>query len=325
MRKYCFFFFNLMYHWNKPDSDVFCYGSLEDIKHKLRQRIFELNFINTLKKTRIGVLGKPSDWLIASEVDYEDVYRTWGVSIIDIEMEEVKSNIKQFSESDTKEIQSVFYDFPFNNNITLKDIAKVAIIYIGVKKTILDNKLSALTLRCFDLLDSFNTTGCLALSKLNDEGIPAGCEGDIPSIFTMLINQMISGTPSFMANPSSIEDKTITLAHCTVPLSMVDTFEFKTHFESGIGVGIAGKFNTENVTLSKIGGPGLNQFYVDEADFIKNLQSEQLCRTQIIIKPKNGIDYFFNSPLGNHHIITDGSYADKFKKIMSIFDAKFVS
>jgi L-fucose isomerase-like protein len=172
-------------------------------------------------------------------------------------------------------------------------------------------------------LEPLDNTGCLALARLNDEGIPAGCEGDIPALFTMIVNRLITGNAAFMANPSRIdvESNCITMAHCTVPMSMVKSFGFKTHFESGKGVGIAGKLKKGPVTVSKIHGHMLDHFYVGEGFVTKNTESEGLCRTQIVIKLDRGVNTFFNGPLGNHHIINNGRQANRFKEVMALFDA----
>ena len=42
------------------------------------------------------------------------------------------------------------------------------------------HRLHAATLRCFSLIETLRTSGCLALSRLNDEGLICGCEGDMP-------------------------------------------------------------------------------------------------------------------------------------------------
>jgi len=42
-------------------------------------------------KLRLGVVGKPSDWLIASHVDYEDVLRIMNIELIDIPIERMTS------------------------------------------------------------------------------------------------------------------------------------------------------------------------------------------------------------------------------------------
>ena len=43
------------------------------------------------KKQRMGVIGRPSDWLIASQVDYKQVAKEMNVELVDIPIEEVSS------------------------------------------------------------------------------------------------------------------------------------------------------------------------------------------------------------------------------------------
>ena len=94
-------------------------------------------------------------------------------------------------------------------------------LYRAIKRIVEEEKLSALTLSCFKLIEQTGTTGCLALSLLNDDGIIAGCEGDLQSIFTQLAVKVLTGKASFMANPSMINARTneIVLAHCTVGIA----------------------------------------------------------------------------------------------------------
>ena len=49
-----------------------------------------------------------------------------------------------------------------------------------------ERHLDACVVRCFDLVTDLRTTGCLALSWLLDQGVVAGCEGDIPATLTMV-------------------------------------------------------------------------------------------------------------------------------------------
>ena len=43
------------------------------------------------QKLRLGVVGKPSDWLIASTVNYADVLELMNIEIVDIPIEQVTS------------------------------------------------------------------------------------------------------------------------------------------------------------------------------------------------------------------------------------------
>ena len=81
-------------------------------------------------------------------------------------------------------------------------------------------------------------TGCLALSLLNDEGIPAGCEGDLQSIMTLLMVKELIGKPGFMANPSFVDlaRNEVLLAHCSIPTKMAEEFIIRNHFETESGI-----------------------------------------------------------------------------------------
>ena len=132
--------------------------------------------------------------------------------------------------------------------------------------------LDAVTVRCFDLLGDPGTSGCLALASLNDEGIVAGCEGDVPSTLAMLLVRYLLGRPSWMANPATVDvdANRLVLAHCTVAPSMLEGFALDTHFESGMGVGIHGHFAHQPVTLLRFGGTDLDECWIVEGDIVAN-------------------------------------------------------
>ena len=96
------------------------------------------------KKQRLGIIGKPSDWLIASQVDYKQVLKEMNIELVDIPIEEVSS----LGEVDP-------------------GMPGALAIYDRVKELIAKYKLDGVTLRCFDLLTTVKNTGCIAMSKLN--------------------------------------------------------------------------------------------------------------------------------------------------------------
>ena len=280
------------------------HGDSNYIARRIKElsKIFEVK--NRLTSTKLGVIGKPSDWLIASDVDYLKVKETLGISLIDIEMEELVKEIDQdhnFAHPKLNDIKNKGFDS--------KSIDGALKIYNGFKAIVNKYKLDGITVRCFDLLEIYKNTGCLGLSLLNDEGITAGCEGDIPALISMVILHYLSDEPVFMANPSSIDiDKNeIILAHCTLPLNMPDKFYLKTHFESGLGVGIKGNIKEGKATIFKVSRDG-KEYFVSGGEIIENLNSENLCRTQIRFRMNEGVKYFLQNSLANHHLICKGDY-----------------
>lgn len=240
---------------------------------------------------RLGVVGMPSDWLIASGVDYEEVLRKMNIRLVDIPIERMTS------------LGEVDGGLDGANRI-----------YERLKELVLEFDLQGVTLRCFDLLTTVKNTGCIALSRLNDEGIPAACEGDIPTLLTMMLCRKLTGELCFQVNPARIQpDGKILFAHCTLPLRMTEKHELTTHFESGIGVAIHGDLPTGDYTLVKLSGD-LTRLLAENVVLERCQFEPNLCRTQVWIKTTPDVSrYFLAAPIANHHILIRGHHANQLR------------
>ncbi len=250
---------------------------------------------------RLGIIGQPSDWLISSAADRDAVRERLGIELVEIPMSELLTAIAETTEEmpqERSDDQRIAQALPGANRI-----------YGALKGVIRKYELSGFTLRCFDLLTAVHNTGCLALAKLNSEGFVAGCEGDVPAMLSMMIVRSLTGVSGFQANPATIDPETgqLLFAHCTIPFDMVQRYEFDTHFESSIGVGIRGYMQEGAVTLFKVSGD-LSRHFIGEGTLVRNQAEPDLCRTQQVIQLANPAQatYFLTDPIGNHHIIAPG-------------------
>ena len=198
------------------------------------------------------------------------------------------------------------------------DIVEAAKAYLAIKRICREERLDAMTIRCFDIVKASGTTSCLALALLNDEGIVAGCEGDMQTLLTMLLAKRLCGQAAFMANPSQLTDSSTMLAHCTIPLSMCNETIVRTHFESGIGVAIQGLLPLTDYTIFKWGGRQLDRYFVAEAKAIETPYSEHFCRTQITLGV-NLKPYLLQHSIGNHHVIIPGRHEETIRKFMQAY------
>ena len=96
--------------------------------------------------TRLGVIGKPSDWLIASNVDYINVKDKFNIYLIDIDINEL---IDVYNLKITVEPQ-YFYELEHKNTFNKEEIDKAYILYLSIKELINKYNLEGLTIRCFD-------------------------------------------------------------------------------------------------------------------------------------------------------------------------------
>lgn len=263
-----------------------------------------------LKGCRLGIIGKPSDWLIASHADKEVVMQRLGISLIDIPMQELLDVMAVTPIRETGEQASA--------DCVRKALPVAEQIYDALKTIVERHQLQGFTIRCFDLLTAVQNTGCLALAKLNAEGIVAGCEGDVPAMLSMKIAQSLLGVSGFQANPASINPETgqMLFAHCTIPFNMVERYELDTHFESGIGVGIRGYMKEGPVTIFKVSGD-LSRCFTEEGELIRNQAKPDLCRTQQVVQLSHPsqTSYFLTNPIGNHHIILPGHHQELLEEI----------
>lgn len=89
------------------------------------------------------------------------------------------------------------------------------------------------------ILPIAETTACLTLSLLNDEGYLALCESDFVIIPACILLWRIARAPVFLHNSTFPHDGLVTCAHCTAPRRMdgsrYEPVRILTHYESEYG------------------------------------------------------------------------------------------
>jgi L-fucose isomerase-like protein len=268
-----------------------------------------------LRQLRIGIVGRPSDWLVASLPSAEAVHRRWGPTLVDVE---------PLTVSDRPNVEMVgrlaerWAGMDRSGQVGAAVLEKAAACYSPLMDLVAAHDLDAITVRCFDLISEADTTACVALAEINDRArnergvhLIAGCEGDIASAMAMVWLRHLLGATSWMANPASIDVPRgeIDLAHCTIAPSLVDDLELTTHFESGTGVGIAGRMPRQPVTLVRLGGVELERAWITDGDLVATGHEVHRCRTQVTVAvPPDRAAELMRDPLGNHLTLVPGHH-----------------
>jgi L-fucose isomerase-like protein len=286
------------------------FGDPKEVARKLYLIAKATEARRKLSGQRIGIIGHPSDWLIASSVDYKKAKERFGIELIDIPFEELKAEIDKRSYEES-EVPAEVRKTKLENGVTEKTLEGALCIYGALKRLIAKYGLSGFSIRCFDLLGPYKNTSCLALSILNQEGYSASCEGDEGAVISMAILRALTGKSSFQCNPSYFDEakNELILAHCTIPMDMIHGFRYFTHFESRLGVGLRGNTELGKVTVFKISND-LERYHCLEAEITKNLSRDDLCRTQIVLRSETSFHEFFDHPYGNHLLVVYGGYED---------------
>ena len=297
-------------------------GEEQHIASMLKHIATIINAYLNIKESKLGLIGGPSSWLIASPVEPKLIYQNYKIKIEKIKMSELDEIIAE-SEKEMLDVNDVPHAHELMNKFDDKETVHQALIfYVSLKKLVKKHDLKGLTIRCFDLIKKYKNTACLALALLNEEGIIAGCEGDIHSLITMFIASALTGRSAFMANPSkyNYEDHTLLLAHCTVPLNMCSSYSLDTHFESGLGIGVRGEMPEGRITICKIAPDyTLDNCVCIPASIKENPHLEGYCRTQILVSlNEETILDLLKASFGNHLIVSYGDVYQDFFPLLSL-------
>lgn len=281
----------------------------------LGEALADVRVFSTLRSTRIGMVGRPSDWLVASMPDADTVREVWGPQVVEIPLSELEAEIDSTPDEDgAPGAAALVGGADAIAEPSHEELTDVARVHAALSAIVERHALDAVTVRCFDLVLDRQTTGCFALSALTDAGVIAGCEGDLVSTIGLLWSSLLTGEVPWMANPAALDEgaNTLKLAHCTVPRGLVERYRLRSHFESGLGVGIQGQIPLGPVTLVRIGGTMLDAVWLAEGEITANGDAENLCRTQVDITLSRGhVSELLHAPLGNHIVLVRGYHADR--------------
>ena len=297
-------------------------GEENHIASMLKHIATIISAYHNLKDNNLGVIGGASSWLISSPIEPKVIYQNYKINVVKIKMNELYDLIDELENEMLDQSEIPHANELINKYQDKEVIHQSLVIYVAIKRLVKKYDLKGVSIRCFDLLKKYKNTACLALALLNEEGVTAGCEGDIFALITMHVVRALTGRSAFMANPSKFdyEDHSLLLAHCTVPLNMTSSYSLTTHFESGLGIGVRGEMPEGRITLCKIAPDyTLDNCVCLSANIKDNPNLEGYCRTQITISlNEEGVLELLKASFGNHLIVSYGDVYQDFFPLLSL-------
>lgn len=290
---------------NRGESSEILYGNIEDVAKRLNEINRAIMAKKRISEMRFGLIGSQLEETEAFSTSAFE--KTFNTKPSCVSMAEFVSEIEKAEYEPTEQTRMLLEKAPDK-----QEMLRALHVYGALKRIIARNGYNAVAVRCFELLE-YKVTSCVALALLNQEGIYAACEGDMRSLVSMVILGEVSGQHVFMANPSQAikPSQNIVFAHCTLPLDMVNSFDFTDHFESGYSIAFCGHFESDVYTVFKC-KEDLSRFSVKRGEWVSSPKNPLLCRTQIELH-FDEIESFFTNPINNHQLICHGDYVQVIK------------
>jgi len=201
-------------------------------------------------------------------------------------------------------------------------LLEVGKIYAAIRG--LYARYDATAINCFPYLVEHRVTPCLALARLNEEGLIAACEADLRALFSMILAKELTGYSGWIANVNHVEGSTVTMSHCTIALNMIRNPRVLTHFESGYPYGLTGELIFNEVTGISVSSD-FRRMGVFTAKVVNSgLMSNNMCRTQAVLNL--GVDASRVVKLApyNHHVIVPGDITRELEVIASVLGMEYV-
>jgi hypothetical protein len=216
---------------------------LDEVAWRLRALCGLVNTVGT----RIVAIGGADAWAQPPGVVPDLVRRLWKLDIQELPYKELGPMIEA-ARKDTQAVAlaqsraNAYLALPGTSLETEKSSVINAFLLEHVFRNIMTQaQCRAITVNaCMGtIMPMSETTACLCLSTLNDDGYLAFCESDFVVIPAGMLAANITGHPMFLNDPTYPHDGVITLAHCTAPRKLdgktPEPVRLLTHFESDYG------------------------------------------------------------------------------------------
>ena len=239
--------------WMRKGSDRYVVKGLDVrdvVVDEYADLAWRLRALLALRKTlgqRIVALGGPMGWGDGMKLAPPIARDKWHLDIRTVSYDDLHKRIEQLKNdaSAVSEARKQAADYLAGPKVSLhadrKYLDNAMLLCRAFKDMMAEHDAKAFTIgNCMStVMPISETTACMPLSLLNDEGYMAFCESDFVVIPSGILMHHLMGTPVFLNDPTWPHHGVVTLAHCTAPRKMngrdFEPVKIYTHFESDYG------------------------------------------------------------------------------------------
>lgn len=219
---------------------VFCLP--EKAAEELAVSFRVLACLKRLRSTRLGLVGYRVPGFYPSTFDEMGLRKLLGVEVHHVTLLEVVDEARAMDRAKVAKEVAAIRATAQKCTATDEEIDKMAALVLAFQAVAERYKLTGFAVKCWpEFCANYGIMPCATISRLNDLGLLASCEGDMYGVVTMLIGHDLSGaTPMFSDFIAIEQDRNVGLGwHCgAAPTCMAEkgaTIELGKHPTAGDG------------------------------------------------------------------------------------------
>jgi L-fucose isomerase-like protein len=212
---------------NLPFKWFFGTATSPGFQRRLKVTVHALDALKRLSQTKIGLVGGAAPTFLNLDYDAPSIARYLGVGIEVHAMDDIFGRVESYTESQVAQVVEAMSARAAEIQVTGEWMARTARVYLALRDLSSEGAYGALGVRCWPEFQSeLGGIGpCAAISWLNETGLPASCEGDVPGAISMLAAHYISRAPVTMTDLVALaeEEGLVHMWHCgPAPSSWAD-------------------------------------------------------------------------------------------------------
>ena len=290
-----------------------------DDHREILWRLRALYGLKNILGKRIVAVGGPGGWGADGKLAPDRARELWKLDIRTVSYPELGERIKKARQNEAlaKRCRSETDKYLKQRGVSLrtsKDFVQKAFILAEVFRDLLDEaQTDAITVNsCMStIMPISETTACLPLTLLNDEGYMAFCEGDFVAIPSGILLCYVAGTPVFFCNPSFPHGGIVTVSHCTAPRKMdgkrSEPAKILTHYESDYGAAPKVEMR-KGQQITVVDSDFASRRWLGFEGEIADTPFFPICRTQLDVQIKGDWERLRDEARGFHWMVAYGSH-----------------
>jgi len=303
--------------YKQPGMDV--WDIVVDDYGEVLWRLRALYGLKNAVGTRIVAIGDAGGWGIGYKLGPQTAREIWKLDIKPVTYQDLEPMIKKMREDQkaVEEARRQTDEYLAQKGISIHTDKKFlvnAFLLTRIFKELMEKAdAPAITVHhCMGtIMPMSQTTACMPLSLLNDEGLMAFCESDFVVIPSGILLRYISGKPMFLNDPTYPYDGVVTLAHCTAPRRMngkdFEPTKVLTHYESDYGAAPKVEMSKGQVITNLVPDFACKKWVGFKGKIIDH-PFYDICRSQIDIEVEGDWRKLLEDMRGFHWMTCYGDY-----------------
>ncbi|MDR2765345.1 MAG: hypothetical protein LBB90_09995 [Tannerella sp.] len=179
----------------------------EEVIRRFGQTKAALETVKELRRLKVGVVGEQPPGFEFGAVDERLLVDTLGVRMVPVTVAEI---LRRADTCSTAAIAAAADELGTHvrgwESLPAERMEKHARLRAAYQAFVDENGIRAVASRCWpDFFTEYGTPVCTVLSLLNDAGVAASCEADIPGAISMFIGIALSGQAVYFGDPVAVD------------------------------------------------------------------------------------------------------------------------